>query len=288
MCLHVDSQTANEGHDAPDALTSESLDFDGDHMPRHSQSSGVSGFLGALMGAGKRLSDINKWEDPFFSDLPQTYKLLWLYILDRCDMAGVWKVNDKVARIHCGDDLDLIVAKDILKDRIEIMDGGSKWFIKKFIQFQYGILSNSPVHQSVRKALTDHGLDSVGLGYAYSSHRVGPTLKAKAEVKAKAETKAEGFDEFWILYPRKVGKAQAEKAYMKALKTMTSTQLIAGVTTYNALVKAAGTEPQFILHASTWLNGKRWEDKESPSVQKTNEGVISSAPGKDYGKSGRW
>ncbi|WP_258035060.1 hypothetical protein [Pseudomonas putida] len=70
------------------------------------------------------------------------------------------------------------------------------------------------------------------------------------------------FDRFWKLYPRKVGKAKAEKAWTK-LKVDTS--LFARIGTALAAwskshdwTKDGG---QFIPHAATWLNGKRWEDE---------------------------
>ena len=45
----------------------------------------------------KRFTDSTKWDDPFFADLSNDYKLLWIYILDKCDHAGIYKVNKKMA-----------------------------------------------------------------------------------------------------------------------------------------------------------------------------------------------
>jgi len=66
-----------------------------------------------------------------------------------------------------------------------------------------------------------------------------------------------GFDAFWKLYPRKVGKATAEKSWIKARingdfdRVMTS--LAEQIKNWD--------DPKFIPHASTWLNGRRWEDE---------------------------
>lgn len=70
------------------------------------------------------------------------------------------------------------------------------------------------------------------------------------------------FATFWKLYPHKVGKAAAEKAWHKLDLTHDLFTLITeGLATQ--VVSAAWTkdEGQFIPHASTWLNGKRWEDE---------------------------
>lgn len=70
------------------------------------------------------------------------------------------------------------------------------------------------------------------------------------------------FDRFWRLYPRKVGKAKAEKAWVKlkvdaSLFARIGTALAAWCNSHD-WTKDGG---QFIPHAATWLNGKRWEDE---------------------------
>lgn len=67
------------------------------------------------------------------------------------------------------------------------------------------------------------------------------------------------FDEFWLAYPRKVKKADAMKAYRKAVKVATPEEILAGLAAYAKTV--AGKEPEFIAHPPTWLNGKRWLDE---------------------------
>ena len=37
----------------------------------------------------KRFTDTDKWKKGFIRNLPTKYKLLWLYILDDCNHAGV-------------------------------------------------------------------------------------------------------------------------------------------------------------------------------------------------------
>ncbi len=74
--------------------------------------------------------------------------------------------------------------------------------------------------------------------------------------------RAELFSRFWKVYPRKVGKEKAQKAWGKIKLTQALFDQI-----MQALAKHAVTpgwtkdNGQFIPHASTWLNGKRWEDE---------------------------
>lgn len=73
------------------------------------------------------------------------------------------------------------------------------------------------------------------------------------------------FDEFWSLYPRKAGKSEAAKSWGKAIKDgIDPTSLLAAVKAHADYHLAAKTEQQFIPHASTWLNQKRYEDEPPP------------------------
>lgn len=45
-----------------------------------------------------RFTETNKWDDPWFRGLQGAYKLVFLYIVDRCNNAGFWEVDmDSIA-----------------------------------------------------------------------------------------------------------------------------------------------------------------------------------------------
>ena len=66
------------------------------------------------------------------------------------------------------------------------------------------------------------------------------------------------FDEFWKIYPKKVSKESAKKAW---LKIKPNDDLVAKITKAVKDQKLSEKEQQFIPHAATWLNAKRWEDE---------------------------
>lgn len=66
------------------------------------------------------------------------------------------------------------------------------------------------------------------------------------------------FDTFWATFPRRVAKLDAKRAYDKALKLATATEIIAGAQRYAAATSR--TEMQFIKHPATWLRGGGWLD----------------------------
>lgn len=98
----------------------------------------------------KRFTDTDKWKKPFLRSMKAPYKLLWLYILDECDHAGIWQVDVSVAEIKTGERLNLQKALEQFSGRVEILQAGEKWFIPDFIEFQYGTLNpENRAHNSV-------------------------------------------------------------------------------------------------------------------------------------------
>jgi DNA-binding transcriptional ArsR family regulator len=67
------------------------------------------------------------------------------------------------------------------------------------------------------------------------------------------------FDQLWEEYPRKVGKAQAKKAFKTASKKINFYDLLPKFEAY--VLTLEGKETQFIPHLATWLNGERWKDE---------------------------
>ena len=98
----------------------------------------------------KRFTDNEKWKKQFFKGLSTVHKLFFIYILDECDNAGIWHVEPEIAEIRIGEKIDLEKAKKELGKHIVEIDGGEKWFIPSFIDFQYGKLNpNVNAHRSV-------------------------------------------------------------------------------------------------------------------------------------------
>ena len=93
------------------------------------------------------------------------------------------------------------------------------------------------------------------------------------------------FDEFWSLYPRKVNKAVARKAWAK-LSAEQQLMAAKAISAHCEYWKSKETELEFIPHASSWLNAERWEDEIviEPKKEKidkkwmfSNEGIEAKA-----------
>jgi hypothetical protein len=73
------------------------------------------------------------------------------------------------------------------------------------------------------------------------------------------------FEAFWKIYPKKVSKENAKKAW---IKIKPNDELIAKITKAVKDQKLSDREQQFIPHAASWLNAKRWEDEIAGTTQK--------------------
>jgi len=109
------------------------------------------------------------------------------------------------------------------------------------------------------------------------------------------------FAEFWQLYPRKVSKREAEKAWNRASLTDREAALVA-LPSHVKYWQLKDTSNEFIPHASTWLNQARFEDEldmteaqpkkpklpwystEQLTMEKGREVGINPLPGEDFGQ----
>ncbi len=130
----------------------------------------------------KRMTDTDKWKKRFIRQLKSEMKLLWVYILDDCNHAGIWEVDIEIASIRLGYDY---TKEDLLLhfcDKVIPFDNGDKWFVPDFISFQYGELNpNSNVHKSVISLLDRYNLQ----GYIKGLERVPYEVIDKAKDKDK-------------------------------------------------------------------------------------------------------
>lgn len=107
----------------------------------------------------KRLTDTGKWNKPLLRSMKAPYKLLFLYLLDECDHAGIWQVDIDVAQLKIGEKIRLEEALKVLGHKIMVIDGGQKWFIPDFVDFQYGNLNpKNKVHNSIINILLKYNL----------------------------------------------------------------------------------------------------------------------------------
>ena len=86
-----------------------------------------------------------------------------------------------------------------------------------------------------------------------------PRTPTSTNTKDDTKEYTSDFQEFWKMYPRKVGKFVAFKSFLKAIKSHDVKPILRA--TFNFAEQHKLTEQRFIPHAQTYLNQKRFLDK---------------------------
>jgi hypothetical protein len=133
----------------------------------------------------KRFTDSSKWTKHWFAVLTPEYKLFWIYLLDQCDNAGIYDKYLELAEFSIGLKLN---EQDILEKfgKHIVQISHKKWFLPKFIEFQYGDLNPAnKAHLSVIKKLQKYNLDQYIKGHTSPLHEPKEQNKNRNRTKSK-------------------------------------------------------------------------------------------------------
>ena len=98
------------------------------------------------------------------------------------------------------------------------------------------------------------------------------------------------FATFWELYPRKVAKRAAEKAWNR-LSKQDQDEALKALPNHIKYWQLKETEKEFICYAQTWLNQGRWEDEidlaptvaKKPQIPWYSNDELTLAKGREIG-----
>ncbi len=81
------------------------------------------------------------------------------------------------------------------------------------------------------------------------------------ETETETETEVDHFVKWWQIYPKKIGKGSARKAFAVAITKTTVEQLTSSVVACTKTEQWTKDKGKFIPHPTTWLNQERWDDE---------------------------
>lgn len=87
------------------------------------------------------------------------------------------------------------------------------------------------------------------------------TLSNSNSVSTSGKKKDERFAEFWALYPRKVGRAEAKRRWVRSGCDEIADDVIAGLVRCKASKDWQDREAKFLPYPATWLNSEGWHDQ---------------------------
>ncbi len=257
----------------------------------------------------KRFTETNKWQDGWFLSLPNDYRIIWLWLIDNCSIAGFWKKDFESLNFFCKPSpfINETNFKEIFNGRC--LDLGEYFFIPKFLKVQYpqGLISNKPIIITVRKEIqkrlgNDYSMITQSLGNDYSMitqslDMITQSYKVKVKVKEEDKEKKEGgmegentkklfeikkefdlkdkkFKEFWELYPKRqgkrVGKAEAKKYFVAKIKDEEFLSIMQAVRNY---ASSTGCRNGYAKDAIRFLRQDFWKDWIEESKGGDNDGA---------------
>jgi len=97
------------------------------------------------------------------------------------------------------------------------------------------------------------------------NHQEGTLAQLPLSVPASSR-----FDEFWKVWPKRVGKRAAQNAYERALKRASHEQILQGAQEIAALwMLMSEQDRQYVPYPERWLNADRWADEREQQPQVT-------------------
>lgn len=236
----------------------------------------------------KRFTDTSIWKkQKWFRALNPIHKLLFLYIKDNCDHAGLWEIDavqvmedigldsvDLKGFIKgCNRDYDPFTGKEIERDRIRIIKEKTLW-ITGFVQFQYenkdsrevnpkGNFAKSAIAVLEANKLLNEAIDK---GYVTLSEPLDTLTNPSARVKGKGrvkdnkdkeeeKTEKHPFDAFWNLYGKKKGREKCETKW-NSLSEKEKQEIMEFLPIYNKSIE----DEKFKKYPYTFLNSEIWKD----------------------------
>jgi hypothetical protein len=145
----------------------------------------------------------------------------------------------------------------------ELIDAGL--WVQIQSQIQSGIqIHDYCEHQTSRKVVEEkrEQVRNRVTRYREKSNAVVTTPETETETETETDKRKDMFDDFWKIYPLKVGKGAALKAFLKAVRTTDADIIIKGAERYKL---DPNRSQGYTAHAATWLNAHRWLDEALPT-----------------------
>ena len=174
-----------------------------------------------------------------------------------------WKLHNYIRK----DRLIQTVYQDEKKQLIE-KENGSYTFAKYELEIEENDLPKPNVsHMSdICQSNVSIGKDSIGK-YSIDKYSIGKNsidnniIIADCNDRMSQSQLEEEFNQIWTMYPKKQGKANALKAYIKARKKGTEYEtVLSGLENYVKYITIEKIEPTYVKHGSTWFNQECWND----------------------------
>jgi len=216
--------------------------------------------------AQKRMFSLNVVDTDRFLEMPITSRLLYYELGMRADDDG-FVDNWKKILMFTGlkeDDLKILIAKSFIIPFESGVIVIRHWRMNNYLQndrIKPTIYQEEYNQLNYDKESGVYNLDT----QCIHSIDIDKNSIDKNSIEYKENIKrndlVDEFEELWSLYPKKQGKSNALKSYIKARKNNIDFEIIQhGLENYLNYIKFEKVEPKYIKQASTWFNQECWND----------------------------
>jgi len=197
----------------------------------------------------KRMIDPEFWSDEEIGTWSFEARLFYIGLWNFADDEGKFKANDVILKAHIfpyDTNVDLEEIKKFLGSKIVWyeVDKFKYGYIRNFLKYQRIDRPTKSVIPDPKEALDEHSTST--------RRRLVPNI-------SKDNTR--DFDEFYSKYPKKQGKADAFKAFVKLSPNdeLLGT-ILRAVEEWSKSEAWLKDDGKYIPLPATWLRGNRWED----------------------------
>lgn len=215
-----------------------------------------------------------------FIDMPLSTQALYFHLNMEADDDGFNSSPKKVQRMigASDDDLKLLFAKNFVIPFESGVVVIKHWKLHNYIQNDryketVYLEEKSLLETKENKVYTLTDTNCIQNGYTGKDRLVKNSIEIDKDsidnnivianandIVSKSQLEEE-FELIWKEYPRKQGKANALKSYIKARKKGTSKEeVLLGLENYVYYITIEKIQPQYIKQGSTWFNQECWND----------------------------
>jgi hypothetical protein len=106
-----------------------------------------------------RVTDTDKWNDTWFNTLTPNGKLLFFFLVENCDNAGVYEINKRFLLFYTGFSIEMLNDSilELKKSYIKSNDGLTIW-VKNFLKYQkkLPLNANNNNHRQIISLIQDN------------------------------------------------------------------------------------------------------------------------------------
>lgn len=228
-----------------------------------------------------RFTLAEKWQDKWFRKLNPAEKLLFLYMCDNCNIAGIWIVDLEQAAFSIGIAIQEAEGayKGLTNGYEELLE--DVIWVKNFLKHQRNLpLSpRNAAHATIINHLLRYKDCSNNILQLLSTDEIKGLTRglqdpisisiSKGIGKSLSKSQSISFEKFWNLYPKKTGKGKAKDSWLKLNPdTDFLVKILFAVEQQKKSEQWQKDGGQFIPLPTTWLNQSRWDDDPIVNIPK--------------------